>query len=207
MEIITLPLGALNTNCYIVYDDYKNALIFDPAANSQDIIETVKDYGLTVEGILLTHAHYDHIGALDVIRDTYKVPVYVAEEEQDWLLDPMKNLSGYVGEEITANPAEHSFDIGKDYSISNFQFTVLPTPGHSPGGVSFVFAEDKFVVTGDALFAGSIGRTDFPGSNHSQLLRGIREQLFTLPDNYTIYPGHMGSSTIGQEKITNPFFI
>lgn len=206
LKIKSLAVGMGQANCYIIYDGME-ALIIDPGAEAKRIAHAIEQLNVKPIAILLTHTHYDHIGALDVIRDTYKVPVYVAEEEQDWLLDPMKNLSGYVGEEVTANPAEYTFDIGAAQSISNFHFTVLSTPGHSPGGVSFVFAEDKFVVTGDALFAGSIGRTDFPGSNHSQLLRGIREQLFTLPDNYTIYPGHMGSSTIGQEKITNPFFI
>ena len=111
-----------------------------------------------------------------------------------------------MGESITTRPAEEELLIGDEMTIGEFTFKVLPTPGHSPGGVSFVFEEGDFVITGDALFGGSIGRTDFPGSNHEQLLTSIREQLFTLPEHYTIYPGHMGCSTIGHEKNYNPFF-
>lgn len=205
LKIESLAVGMGQANCYIIYDEME-ALIVDPGAEADKIEHVIEKLGVKPVAIILTHTHYDHIGALDEIRATYDVPVYVAAEENEWLLDPMKNLSGYVGDEITARPAEENFEIGSKTSISNFNFTVLPTPGHSPGGVSFVFAEDEFVITGDALFAGSIGRTDFPGSNHKQLLSGIREQLFTLPDNYTIYPGHMGTSTIGKEKTSNPFF-
>lgn len=205
LKVESLAVGMGQANCYIIYDEME-ALIVDPGAEADKIEHVIEKLGVKPVAIILTHTHYDHIGALDAIRDTYDLPVYVAAEENEWLLDPMKNLSGYVGNEITARPAEENFEIGSETSISNFNFTVLPTPGHSPGGVSFVFAEDEFVITGDALFASSIGRTDFPGSNHKQLLSGIREQLFTLPDNYTIYPGHMGISTIGIEKTSNPFF-
>lgn len=205
LKVERLAVGMGQANCYIIYDEME-ALIVDPGAEARRIEHTIEKLGVKPVAIILTHTHYDHIGALDAIRDTYDVPVYVAVEESKWLLDPNKNLSGFVGDEVVARPAEKNFDIGSETNISNFTFTVLPTPGHSPGGVSFVFADDDFVITGDALFAGSIGRTDFPGSNHEQLLSGIREQLFTLPPNYTIYPGHMGSSTIGKEKTTNPFF-
>ena len=206
LKVETLTVGMGQANCYIIYDEME-ALIVDPGAEANKNEHMIEKLGVKPVAIILTHTHYDHIGALDTVRDTYEVPVYVATEENDWLMDPKRNLSGFVGNDVTARPAEENFDIGHQTSISNFNFTALPTPGHSPGGVSFVFAEDEFVITGDALFAGSIGRTDFPGSSHEQLLSGIREQLFTLPDNYTIYPGHMGSSTIGKEKTSNPFFI
>lgn len=205
LNIERLAVGMGQANCYIISDETK-ALIVDPGAEARRIEQTIDKLGVEPVAIILTHTHYDHIGALDAIRDSYKVPVYVAAEENEWLQDPKKNLSGFVGDEVIARSAEYNFEIGTENSIGDFTFTVLPTPGHSPGGVSFVFADDNFVVTGDALFASSIGRTDFPDSNHEQLLTGIREQLFTLPDNYIIYPGHMGSSTIGKEKTSNPFF-
>ena len=205
LKIETMTVGMAQSNCYIVHNETE-AIIVDPGGEQARIEQTVERLDIKPIAILLTHTHYDHIGALEGIRDTYNVPVYVAAEENSWLMDPMKNLSGYVGESITTRPAEEELLIGDEMTIGEFTFKVLPTPGHSPGGVSFVFEEGDFVITGDALFGGSIGRTDFPGSNHEQLLTSIREQLFTLPEHYTIYPGHMGRSTIGHEKNYNPFF-
>lgn len=205
LKIETMTVGMAQSNCYIVHNETE-AIIVDPGGEQARIEQTIERLDIKPIAILLTHTHYDHIGALEGIRDTYNVPVYVAAEENSWLMDPMKNLSGYVGESITTRPAEEELLIGDEMTIGDFTFKVLPTPGHSPGGVSLVFEEGDFVITGDALFGGSIGRTDFPGSNHEQLLTSIREQLFTLPEHYTIYPGHMGRSTIGHEKNYNPFF-
>ncbi len=205
LKIETMTVGMAQSNCYIVHNETE-AIIVDPGGEQARIEQTIERLDIKPIAILLTHTHYDHIGALEGIRDTYNVPVYVAAEENSWLMDPMKNLSGYVGESITTRPAEEELLIGDEMTIGDFTFKVLPTPGHSPGGVSFVFMDGDFVITGDALFGGSIGRTDFPGSNHEQLLTSIREQLFTLPEHYTIYPGHMGRSTIGHEKNYNPFF-
>ena len=205
LKIETMTVGMAQSNCYIVHNETE-AIIVDPGGEQARIEQTIERLDIKPIAILLTHTHYDHIGALEGIRDTYNVPVYVAAEENNWLMDPMKNLSGYVGESITTRPAEEELLIGDEMTIGEFTFKVLPTPGHSPGGVSFVFMDGDFVITGDALFGGSIGRTDFPGSNHEQLLTSIREQLFTLPEHYTIYPGHMGRSTIGHEKNYNPFF-
>ena len=205
LKIETMTVGMAQSNCYIIHNETE-AIIVDPGGEQARIEQTIERLDIKPIAILLTHTHYDHIGALEGIRDTYNVPVYVAAEENSWLMDPMKNLSGYVGESITTRPAEEELLIGDEMTIGDFTFKVLPTPGHSPGGVSFVFMDGDFVITGDALFGGSIGRTDFPGSNHEQLLTSIREQLFTLPEHYTIYPGHMGRSTIGHEKNYNPFF-
>ena len=205
LKIETMTVGMAQSNCYIIHNETE-AIIVDPGGEQARIEQTIERLDIKPIAILLTHTHYDHIGALEGIRDTYNVPVYVAAEENNWLMDPMRNLSGYVGESITTRPAEEELLIGDEMTIGDFTFKVLPTPGHSPGGVSFVFMDGDFVITGDALFGGSIGRTDFPGSNHEQLLTSIREQLFTLPEHYTIYPGHMGRSTIGHEKNYNPFF-
>lgn len=205
LEIRTIPVGMGQANCYIISDD-EEALIVDPGAGANIIQTTIEQIDTKPVAILLTHTHYDHIGALDAIREEYQVPVYVHPEEQAWLQDPAKNLSGLQGNHMTAQKADHFFQPKETLEISNFKLTVVSTPGHSPGGVSFIFEEDELVVTGDALFAGSIGRTDLPGSEPEKLLEGIREQLFTLPDDYTIYPGHGGQSTLGNEKQTNPFF-
>ena len=207
IDIKTIPVGTAQSNCYILTDlDHAEALIIDPGDNADLIRSAIEKANTTPLAILLTHTHFDHIGAVDVIRDTYEIPVYVGKEEADWLLDPNKNLSTLSGGYVHARAAEHLFNPVETLEIGHFTFKVVPTPGHSPGSVSFIFEDGEFVVSGDALFAGSIGRTDLPEGNHEQLLESIRQELFTLSEDFTIYPGHGKNSTVGYEKATNPFF-
>ena len=205
LNIKTLTVGPIEANCYLIYNE-DEVLIVDPGAEANRIIAAVEDLNVRPVAILLTHTHYDHIGAVDEIRKEYDIPVYVSGEEAAWLQDPTMNLSGMQGQNLIVEEAENIFQPDNEVAISDFKFTVVATPGHSPGGVSFIFAEDEFVITGDALFAGSVGRTDLPGSEAEKLVPNVREKLFILPDHYTIYPGHSGTSTIGQEMKTNPFF-
>lgn len=205
LKVKRIPVGSGAANCYIIHDK-KDALIIDPGAEAEKIEKAILDLNVNPIAILLTHTHYDHIGAIDEIRDNYDLPVYVSAEEKDWLADPSKNLSGLLGNPIIVEEANQLFNPDETLTIGSFRFQVLATPGHSPGGVSFVFAEGKFVISGDALFAGGVGRTDLAGSEPSELLVGIREQLFTLPEDYTVYSGHGLKSTIGKEINTNPFF-
>lgn len=202
-KIKRIVTGSIEENCYIIYED-QTALVVDPGADFQKIMNTIEDLQVTPKAILLTHCHYDHIGALEETRKTYPVPVYVSPLEKDWLMNPALNLSQSLTQPIIAQPAEFEFETMKDYSIGGLDFRVVPTPGHSPGGVSFIFSD--FIVTGDALFKNSVGRSDLPFSNTEDLLNGIKEQLFTLADTMKIYPGHGEESTIGQEKMLNPFF-
>lgn len=207
LDITQLPVGPGQANCYIIFNEVNNeALIIDPGAEPAKIEGAIEDLDAIPVAILLTHTHYDHIGAVDEIRERYDIPVYVAPEEQEWLADPNKNLSAMLGQAVTAQKAEYLFEPEEIVKIADFSFKVVATPGHSPGGVSFIFEEDTFVITGDALFSGSVGRTDLPGSEPDKLFTSIREQLFTLSKDYTIYPGHGGSSSIGHEMTTNPFF-
>lgn len=203
VEVKRIVTGAMEENCYLIYEDV-TALIVDPGDDFPKIMQTIEDLQVTPVAILLTHCHYDHIGALEETLTTYNVPVYVSSLEKDWLSNPELNLSAHGGKPVIAQSADFEFEMMRDYTIGGLSFRVVPTPGHSPGGVSFIF--EDFVITGDALFQGSVGRTDLPGGDHEALLEEIREQLFTLEDEMQIYPGHGDASTIGDEKLTNPFF-
>ncbi|AZP92692.1 MBL fold metallo-hydrolase [Enterococcus mundtii] len=206
MHVLQLKTGTIEENCYLVYND-EALLIIDPGADAEMIQEQIKKIQQQPVAILLTHTHYDHIGAVEALRNTYEIPVYVSPIEQEWLGDPILNLSGLGRHDdmdnIIVSPAEYEFEM-KQYRLGNMSFEVVPTPGHSAGSVSFIF--DDFVISGDALFKGSIGRTDLYTGNLEQLLYSITTQLFVLPNEFVVYPGHGEPTTIEHEKKTNPFF-
>lgn len=205
LDVKRIPLGSNLANCYLVHDG-KKALIIDPGAEAEKIKTAISKLKVEPIAILLTHCHFDHIGALDTIRDNYNLSVYQSPEEKDWLGNPDKNLSSLMDQPFTVREADYFFNPDENFKIGNFEFKVLATPGHSPGGLSFVFDKDGFVLSGDALFAGSIGRTDLPGSEPNKLLAAIKTQLFTLPGNYKVYSGHGFPTTIQEEINYNPFF-
>ena len=183
----------------------------DPGSDGDKILSKVKSFEKPVVAILLTHTHYDHIMSLDLVRDTFdNPPVYVSEKEASWLYSPLDNLSGLGRHDdmldVIMKPADDFFEYGKTYDIDGFHFTVVETPGHSWGGVSFIFPNDEVILSGDALFRETIGRTDLPTSNFDDLISGIRQNLFTLPNHYQVYPGHGMATTISHEKNFNPFF-
>ncbi len=197
-------------NTYYIEND-SHLLVVDPGSDWAKIQATIEKIGKPIAAILLTHTHYDHIMSLDILRETYDFPpVYVAESEASWLYTPEMNLSGLPRhddmENVVCRPAEYVFQYQEDYQFDGFHFKVVPTPGHSIGGVSFIFPEAEAVVTGDALFRETIGRTDLPTSNFDDLISGIREHIFTLPNHYTIHPGHGQNTSVGHEKNFNPFF-
>ncbi|WP_077621511.1 MBL fold metallo-hydrolase [Sediminibacillus massiliensis] len=204
MHIEKLSLGPLGTNCYILYQQEK-ALIIDPGGDPEELVSWIEDKHLKPLAVLLTHAHFDHIGAVDVVRDRFNISVYVHEEEADWLPNPNLNGSSlFQSEPISARRADEFIGKGNK-QIGGFEFEVRETPGHSPGGVSFVFHHDSFVISGDTLFQAGIGRTDLPGGDYDILLNSIKTELYTLADDYKVYPGHGGPTSIGIEKKSNPF--
>ncbi|MCA0970091.1 MBL fold metallo-hydrolase [Halobacillus litoralis] len=206
IKISRMPLGPMATNAYIIHEN-KQALVIDPGGDFDKLHTYLEERNLNVIAVLLTHAHFDHIGAVDEVRDAYGAPVYLHEAEQNWLMDPSQNGSALfpVGE-ITAKAADHSLNPGQ-MEIGPFSFEVRHTPGHSPGSVSFVFRNQRFTVAGDTLFQRGIGRTDLPGGSRQQLEESIQEQLFRLRDDMRIYPGHGMPTTVGEEKEDNPFFL
>ena len=210
MKIKRILNPVAQENTYILENE-SASLVIDPGSNTSSILAKLEAIAKPVAAILLTHTHYDHIMSVETVRQAYNhPPVYVAETEKDWLMNPVHNLSGLPRhddmEDVIVNPADYYFDFIKDYNIGNFQFKVVPTPGHSIGGVSFIFEKEETVFSGDALFKETVGRWDLPTGNHDQLLSSIQEQLFTLPNHYRIFPGHGWDTTIGHEKVFNPHF-
>lgn len=204
MEISYLPLGFVSTNTYFVTND-SSLLLIDPAGESHKIINKIKELNKPLVAILLTHAHFDHIAALDDILAEYDVPVYMHENEIDFLQNPEKNGSAKFKEMglpiITSKASPKTISEGK-IALHGFDIDVLFTPGHSPGSLSYVFKD--FAVVGDTLFNNGIGRTDLYQGDYETLVDSIKEKLFELDETMPIYPGH-GSSTTIENEYFNPY--
>lgn len=202
-----IPLGPLQTNCYIVENQDRSCLIVDPGGEGKKLMNLLNARGLKPSAILLTHAHFDHIGAVNEVRDAYQIPVYIHKKEEKWLGDPALNGSEFFmfNDPIRVKPADHVLQNEGEMKIGGFEFTIFHTPGHSPGSVSYYFERDRFVISGDALFQGSIGRTDLPGGNHDLLLKSIHDKLLTLPEDTYVLSGHGPVTTIADEMDGNPF--
>lgn len=204
MNIKSMSLGPLGTNCYLLYDS-ENALIVDPGGDAEQIMAFLDEKQVVPQAILLTHAHFDHIGAVDTLRKHYQLDVYLHENEADWLEESRLNRSLlFTGQDIVTDAPDHLLHAGK-MEIATFAFEVLHTPGHSPGSVSFVFEADQIVLSGDALFYQGIGRTDLPGGDKDELVNSIKNELYTLEEKFVVYPGHGPMTSIGAEKTSNPF--
>lgn len=199
-------LGPFAANCYIVgCPRTKEAAVIDPGQPHPWIQATVDELGLTVRNIWLTHAHLDHIGGVAATREWSGAPVSIHPEEADWLQDPAKNGSLNFGPIIVTPPADALFQAGETLRLGDLRVEVRHTPGHSPGSVSFYFPDQGFVICGDTLFAGGIGRCDLVGGSLDVLLRSIAQQLLTLPKDTVVYPGHGGATTVADETEYNPF--
>lgn len=207
MKWIQMPLGPLQTNAYILSNDQNKCVIFDPGSEGEKVVSYLKEQGLKPLAILLTHAHFDHIGAVDEVRDAFQIPVYVHEEEASWLEDATYNGSQFfmMNESITAQPADHIIKEEGVLTIGSFTFDMLETPGHSPGSISYYCKEANAVFSGDVLFQMSVGRTDLPGGSFAELVASIEEKLFVLPDDTHVLCGHGPETSIGFEKENNPF--
>jgi glyoxylase-like metal-dependent hydrolase (beta-lactamase superfamily II) len=190
-------------NCYVVSDDTGEGVVIDPGGMASTILAYIREAKLSIKAVLNTHGHCDHIGADDAIRDATEAPLYIHKEDAPMLGDVKLNLSAFMGFRALARPAEHLLSEGDVISFGQSKLEVLHTPGHSKGGVCFV--GDGVVFTGDTLFAGSIGRSDFPGGSEVELIGNIKKRLLVLPDDMKVYSGHGPSSEIGWERKCNPY--
>ena len=211
MEVNVITNEIAYENTYVITNE-TSSIVIDPGNESEVIINLINEMRKPVSAILLTHTHYDHIMGVEDVREATGAPVYVSALEADWLYTPALNLSGLPHHDddlpdVVVNAAEHTFTVGEIYQIGGFEFSVRATPGHSQGGVSIIFDKEHYVFTGDALFSGTIGRTDLNTGDMATLKQSIKTQLFTLPDVYRVFPGHGTQTRIGVEKKHNPFFF
>ncbi|WP_022749036.1 MBL fold metallo-hydrolase [Lachnobacterium bovis] len=198
-------VGPVMTNCYFVINEENNEMIvIDPGDNADKLIKQIDKDNYKVKAILLTHGHFDHANGSKELKEYYKVPIYIHEKERETLENPQLNLSNWLG-----STKKYEADIflkdEQELEIAGFKIRVLFTPGHTIGGCSYYFPYESVVFVGDTLFAGSVGRTDFPRSSQSDLVRGIREKLMVLPDDTRVFPGHNEETTIETERIYNPY--
>lgn len=205
LAVRMMILGQVQTNTYfLINEDTKEVVVVDPAANGARMIQWMDSEGLKPVAILLTHGHFDHIMAVDELREHYGIKMYASVDEERTLADPAINMSTMIGRSVSMK-ADEWFKDNDVLSIAGMSFKVISTPGHTEGGVCFYMEEHKILLSGDTLFHASIGRTDFPGGSSKTLINSVKTRLFVLPDDTDVLPGHESTTNIGYEKIHNPF--
>lgn len=213
MQVHTiLVFGGIETNSYFYIDEKsKHGFLIDPAAEPEKLLQIIKDKNWIIEKMLITHGHFDHIGAVRMLNKTLKIPYYIYEKGKTYLENPSWNLSAYFGDSITLNNAKYfqendfiSLDTDTDAEI---KLKIIHTPGHTEDSVIFYDEQNNLAFVGDTIFKGSIGRTDFPGGNSKQLKASIENKVFTLPDKTILYSGHSESTTVADEKNNLKFFF
>ncbi|MFA5424737.1 MAG: MBL fold metallo-hydrolase [Phycisphaerae bacterium] len=208
MLVDCLVIGLYQTNCYILRADNqrKDCVIIDTGLEPDGMLEYLTAKKLIPVAVILTHGHADHIGGIAEIKNKFpQVKIYIHQADAPMLTSPDENLSLLTGCSIQSPPADVQLKDGDAVNEADINLTVLHTPGHTPGGISLYSPDDKALFSGDALFADSVGRSDFPGGDKRLLTKSIRNKLYALPDETIVYPGHGPQTTIGHEKAHNPF--
>jgi hydroxyacylglutathione hydrolase len=206
MDVRMFTVGPVAENCYLLRrDDSDRALIVDPGDEADRILAPVRELGLTVEAILITHCHFDHIGAVAPVARETGATVYCPEIEAPVLADIMSWVPGRAFGPYESYDADETLSGGETLGLAGIELDVLFTPGHSPGHVTYSVRGEDAVFSGDVLFQGSVGRVDLPGGDWETLLESIRSIVDTHPAETAVYPGHMGTTTLGAERSSNPF--
>ncbi len=205
LELQQCVLGPVYTNCYIAKNkETGEALIIDPADSPSKIELKVNAMGARPVAVLLTHGHFDHIMGVEAVREKYQIPVYACRQEEEMLREPSVNMTDQMGKSCSIRPDVFLDDL-QVFEAAGFSIQMIHTPGHTKGSCCYYLKEEGVLFSGDTLFCGSVGRTDFPGGSASQIRDSLHRLLAALPDDTSVYPGHDISTTIGYEKRYNPF--
>jgi hydroxyacylglutathione hydrolase len=206
MDVRMFTVGMVEENCYLFRrDGSSEALIVDPGDEAPKLLEAIDRLGVELKGILLTHTHFDHVGAVAPVAHATGAQVWVPAIEKRVLADIMSFVPWEGFGPFESYDAEHTLEGGEKLDMAGFEIDVIFTPGHSPGHVTFSIPDEQAIFSGDVLFQGSVGRADLPGGDWQTLLESIRGLVDSLPEDTTVYPGHMGVTTLGAERATNPF--
>jgi hydroxyacylglutathione hydrolase len=206
MDVQMFTVGPVMENCFIFRRDGSDkALIVDPGEEAPRLLSAIDELGVELDGILLTHTHFDHVGAVAPVAKATGAEVWVPEIEKPVLADIMSFVPWPGFGPYESYEAEHTLAGGERLELAGFEIDVIFTPGHSPGHVTYSIPDEQVVFSGDVLFQGSVGRTDLPGGDWPTLLDSIRGLVDSLPGETTVYPGHMGITTLGAERTSNPF--
>lgn len=203
-----IPVTPFQQNCTIIFDtETKEGIVVDPGGDADRIAETARRQGIVIKEIWITHGHIDHAGAADELRELSGAPVIGPHKDDQFLLDSLEARGQEFGYKTPARNlvSDRYLEDGDVLTFGEHKFDVLQCPGHAPGHVIFVNKDMRFIVMGDVLFAGSIGRTDLPGGNHDQLLSSIRDKVLPLGDDFGFICGHGTGSRLGDERRNNPF--
>jgi hydroxyacylglutathione hydrolase len=206
MDVRMLTVGPVQENCFIVRRDGSDrALIVDPGEEADRLLGVIDELGVTLEAILLTHTHFDHVGAVAPVARATGAPVFCPQLETQVLADIMAYVPWEGFGPFESYEADHTVAGGETLQLAGFEIDVIFTPGHSPGHVTYVMADEQAMFSGDVLFQASVGRTDLPGGDHATLMASIADLLARYPDETRVHPGHMGLTTLGAERAHNPF--